>query len=220
MKRKQKIIISIAIIIAVVVSVMAYIFIQSKPKTTPFSDANSQSIQDTEPESATYKEYAALKGESYDKAFLSGMIVHHSVAMTMSEQAGASTKREEILNLTTEINDAQSKGMMEMIALQTKFGFPITNGHDMSNMGNAGASMDAMMTMSEELQGLTGEAFDKKFLESMVIHHKDAMDMSRSAQTNARSQEVKDLARSIISNQQQEIDQMKAWQIEWGFVDQ
>ena len=49
---------------------------------------------------------------------------------------------------------------------------------------------------------------DKQFLKSMIPHHASAILMCTKA--NLQDAEIKDLCQSIISSQQQEIDQMKA----------
>ena len=49
---------------------------------------------------------------------------------------------------------------------------------------------------------------DKQFLKSMIPHHASAILMCTKA--NIQDAEIKDLCQSIISSQQQEIDQMKA----------
>ena len=49
---------------------------------------------------------------------------------------------------------------------------------------------------------------DKQFLRSMIPHHASAILMCEKA--DIQDPEIKDLCQSIISSQQQEIDQMKA----------
>jgi uncharacterized protein (DUF305 family) len=49
---------------------------------------------------------------------------------------------------------------------------------------------------------------DRQFLKSMIPHHAGAILMCE--ETNLEDPEIKDLCNSIIANQQQEIDQMKA----------
>jgi len=49
---------------------------------------------------------------------------------------------------------------------------------------------------------------DKQFLKSMIPHHASAILMCE--QTNIQDPEIKDLCKSIISSQQEEINQMKA----------
>jgi hypothetical protein len=77
-------------------------------------------------------------------------------------------------------------------------------------------SMDDMATM---LDGKTGDAFDKAFIEGMIPHHQGAIDMAKAAQKYAKHQEIKDMADAIISAQQSEIDMMKQWQKAWGYTE-
>lgn len=84
-------------------------------------------------------------------------------------------------------------------------------------MGN-GASMsmaDMMTSMNAELEGKTGDLFDQAFLAEMIVHHQGAVEMAELALTNAKHQELKDLATGIISAQNKEIAEMKLWQTDW-----
>ena len=77
-------------------------------------------------------------------------------------------------------------------------------------------SMEEMMnTMNAELEGKTGDEFDKAFMAEMTVHHQGAIVMAELALKNAKHQEIKDLASAIISAQKEEISDMKAWQKEW-----
>jgi uncharacterized protein (DUF305 family) len=93
------------------------------------------------------------------------------------------------------------------------------NSHMMSDgttMANSGSDMNSMMAnMNAGLQGKTGDAFDQEFLAEMIVHHQGAVQMAQLALTNAKHQEIKDLAQGIISAQDKEIAEMKAWQKSW-----
>ncbi|MEO5646679.1 MAG: DUF305 domain-containing protein [Candidatus Paceibacterota bacterium] len=87
---------------------------------------------------------------------------------------------------------------------------------DGSMMGNNRSDMTSMMSsMNADLQGKTGDTFDQAFLSEMIVHHQGAIDMAKLAQTNAKHQEIKDLAGNIITAQTKEIAEMKAWQKSW-----
>lgn len=89
---------------------------------------------------------------------------------------------------------------------------------DGSMMGSGGQTMgmaDMMASMNAELEGKTGDAFDQAFLSEMIVHHQGAVEMAQLALTNAKHQEIKDLAKAIISAQNEEIADMKMWQNEW-----
>ena len=56
---------------------------------------------------------------------------------------------------------------------------------------------------------------DRHFIEEMIPHHEDAVSMSELALTKAEHTELRDLARAIIQNQTQEIDDMRSWYLSW-----
>lgn len=72
--------------------------------------------------------------------------------------------------------------------------------------------------MQTNISGKTGDDYDRAFIQAMIDHHQGAIDMARSAGSNAKHQELKDLAGQIISSQQAEIEQMRAWQQQWGYA--
>jgi hypothetical protein len=88
--------------------------------------------------------------------------------------------------------------------------------HDMNAMNHDMADM-SMNDMTKELKGLTGDDFDKMFVDSMIAHHQGAIDMANLAKTNAKHQEVKDMADDIISAQSKEIEMMKKWKVDWKY---
>jgi uncharacterized protein (DUF305 family) len=85
-----------------------------------------------------------------------------------------------------------------------------------SMMGSHGMNM-SMEEMSDSLKALTGDDFDKAFIEMMIDHHQGAIDMANLAKTNAKHQEIKDLSDDIVSAQSTEIQQMRDWQRLWNY---
>ena len=84
-------------------------------------------------------------------------------------------------------------------------------------MEQSGTSSLSMSDMVTNLNGKTGDAFDKEFLAGMIVHHQGAIDMAKLAAAQAKHQEVKDLANNIVAAQNREIAQMQAWQKNWGY---
>src|SRR5687768_8457592 len=74
-----------------------------------------------------------------------------------------------------------------------------------------------MHDMTHELERKTGDDFDRAFLAMMIEHHEGAVDMAAMANARAKHAEIKDLAAKIDAAQKSEIDQMKQWQLEWGY---
>lgn len=76
-----------------------------------------------------------------------------------------------------------------------------------------------MGDMNAMLDGKSGDAFDKAFIEAMIPHHQGAIDMAEAALERAGHDEIKAMARDIIEAQQREIDMMEGWLSAWGLND-
>lgn len=88
-----------------------------------------------------------------------------------------------------------------------------TEKHNMSTMtGNMENSMDSMLS---GLKNKTGDEFDKAFILEMITHHQGAVKMAEAALQNAKHQEIKELAKAIISAQNKEIQDLELWQEQW-----
>lgn len=203
------------VIIAVVIVAGGLVAWQvtGKKSDTPDTKTSTNNV------SAMQKQYEGYKGEKYDQMFLAGMIAHHHGAIDMANLALANAKHQEIKDLANAIVTAQTSEITSMTSWQTQWGYPATSG---ANMQDHSAMMmeDEMASMTNELKGKTGDAFDKAFLTQMIAHHQEAIDMSTPAATNASHQEVKTLASNIIGAQSKEISQMKSWQTQWGYKTQ
>ena len=99
---------------------------------------------------------------------------------------------------------------------------PMASGVDHSNMPgmDASAAASPMGSMSGMDNGSMGAAtsdapYDAQFIDSMMEHHTGAITMAEDALTKAERQEIKDLAQTIINDQQKEVDQLKSWRQEW-----
>jgi len=172
----------------------------------------------TDTNSTGSSKYATLKGEDFDEAYIADMLAHHEGAIAMSEMAGAGSDRKEILDLSQAIMQSQSQELVLMQELQSKCGYVLTMGGHASHSGMGNEMSGEMMNMGEGLKDLKGSEFDKMFLELMIEHHQQAIDMSQYADENAGHQEIKDLAKAVIVAQKAEIIQMKQWQKDWGYA--
>jgi uncharacterized protein (DUF305 family) len=58
--------------------------------------------------------------------------------------------------------------------------------------------------------------FDQAFIDAMVPHHREAIEMAKAAQTRGLTQpDLEKIANDIMSSQQREIDQMLDWREQW-----
>lgn len=214
-------------LIALITGVLAVVGIGSWYVVTDRQtvEKNNQQANNTEVVEVTEtsnSKFATLTGEAFDEAYIADMLAHHEGAINMSEMVGAATERQALIKLAQSIMETQSQEYMQMLTWQKEWGYEKTIGGHGTHGGEASdASSDmvtSMVVMTDALMGLKGEEFDKYFLALMIEHHQQAVEMSKFADTNASHQEIKDIAKEVISAQEAEIAQMKQWQKEWGLV--
>lgn len=213
MTRTNKIILSLAIV--AVAGVATWYFVTTKQASDKSQQQASSSADVAQGDD---NKFATLKGEAFDEAYIADMIAHHEGAVNMAEMANGAAERQELKAMAQDIIKTQSQEIAKMRTWQTEWGYEQTMGGHGSHSGMANSMSGDMMNMGAELIDLTGAAFDKKFLELMVVHHEQAVEMSKYADANASHAEVKDLAVMVISAQEREIAQMKQWQKNWGYA--
>jgi len=118
-------------------------------------------------------------------------------------------------NTAVNSNNAGMMGMMGMrqIGNQQSYSRGMNQMHEQM-MGDRSMSMEDMVG---NLEGKTGDEFDKSFISEMIDHHQGAIDMAQLAKTYAKHDEIKNLANDIISAQTTEINMMREWQTGWGY---
>lgn len=78
-------------------------------------------------------------------------------------------------------------------------------------------SSRSMDDMTADLQGKTGDEYDKVFISSMITHHEGAVAMAKLSAQKAKHDEIKKMSDDVISAQEKEISEMKQWQMNWGY---
>lgn len=212
MNKKSISIIGVSLLL--VLSVAAYAIYKNGESNS--SDVQTAQTVQADTSSDTYKQYAAMTGETYDRNFIANMIAHHQGAVDMAKAAQSNAKHSELKTMADNIVTAQEKEIADMLAWQKDWGYPSTSAENMQDHSAMGM-MDSMSGMMTELKGKTGDDFDKAFLEQMILHHQGAIDMAAPGKDNASRQEVKDLSSAIVNDQMKEIAQMRTWQNEWGY---
>ena len=89
---------------------------------------------------------------------------------------------------------------------------PASHGSPSSNHSEMSHADHSEMKSSE---GAASAPIELQFLDSMIAHHKGAVEMASLAETRAQHDELKDLAADIISDQEREIAKMSMWRDEW-----
>ncbi|BAZ46892.1 hypothetical protein NIES4102_39380 (plasmid) [Chondrocystis sp. NIES-4102] len=98
-----------------------------------------------------------------------------------------------------------------MMSMASTAGTNSTNNQEMP----MNQCMGMMGMMSMDLEALKNAPdFDQAFIEQMIPHHKMAVMMAGMILDSDRP-EMRDLAKSIIQAQSNEIEQMRQWQQTW-----
>ncbi|HPX36661.1 MAG TPA: DUF305 domain-containing protein [Mycobacterium sp.] len=144
-----------------------------------------------------------------DVLFAQLMIPHHEQAVTLAAMVPDRSANPEVRALAEKIASAQQPEITTMKDQLKRWGInPAEMPHE---SGHAGMSMQGMVGDDTlvKLEGLKGADFDTLWLQSMIGHHQGAIEMAKVEAKAGKSPEMMTLARSIISAQQAEIDQMK-----------
>lgn len=80
------------------------------------------------------------------------------------------------------------------------------------NTGNMGGMEHSTM---EGSPNAASAPYDLQFIDTMSMHHKGAIDMATLAETRAQHTEVKQLAASIVGDQERQVAKMSQWRDSW-----
>lgn len=160
-----------------------------------------------------------------DVAFAQGMIPHHHQAIMMSDTLLAKPGiQPDVVSLATDIKNTQAPEIDQMRGWLQQWGAGNTMpghgmpGHqmpaqDMPGMGGMPAmgQMPGMMSPADmaALQNAQGADASRLFLTQMIVHHEGAITMSQTELDNGQYPATLELARAIITAQQEEITKMR-----------
>ena len=140
-----------------------------------------------------------------DVEFAQMMSVHHEGAIVMADLAAKSGNTEGVRKLAGRISAAQGPEIDKMRAWLTAWGAPNGAATSMEGMDMSG---DAQTSAMDELRGLTGADFDRRFLELMTVHHRSAVTMAETELSAGKDPAALALAQTIADTQKAEITEM------------
>lgn len=146
-------------------------------------------------------------GGDADRAFLESMIPHHESAIEMATLAKRRAEHPQVMELADAIVTAQSREIRQIEGIHQRL-------FDEKVSPNADAHEDlGLMESTAELKRV--KPFDEAFIDMMVGHHQGAIRMARAVHDQSDDDEVRSLAKSIVSAQSKEIEQMNEWRRAW-----
>ncbi|MDP4505482.1 DUF305 domain-containing protein [Nonomuraea turcica] len=141
-----------------------------------------------------------------DVTFARMMIPHHEQAVDMADLAATRASDPEIKELAAKIKAEQDPEIRTMRGWLTEWGKPESDPE-----GHMGHGMPGMMSAQDmkKLEAAKGKRFDKLFTEQMIAHHKGAIEMARTEQADGSNPQAKELAKTIETTQQTEVEQLR-----------
>ncbi|GAA4289121.1 DUF305 domain-containing protein [Georgenia daeguensis] len=139
----------------------------------------------------------------FEVDFLTGMIDHHAMAVSMAEMCLEEGVHDELIATCESIITSQSTQIEQMQAwLQDWYGIDYEPGT------SSGGSMN-------HLANLSGEEFEVAFMRSMIRHHWGAIREAEKCFDNAEHPDLLTLCEDIYTAQLEEIEQMQTWLDDW-----
>jgi len=146
-----------------------------------------------------------------DVTFVQQMFPHHAQAVDMAALVDGRTATPAVLQLAAKIKGEQKPEMDTMTSMLTSWGKPAPSAAMNGMAGMDHSAMPGMMSAADmsTLSGLSGTAFDQKWLSMMTAHHQGASTMATTELSTGSNPDAKKLATNITSAQQAEIAQMR-----------
>lgn len=87
--------------------------------------------------------------------------------------------------------------------------------HQSGSHGAAGHDMANMQSMHKSSPNAAKAPYEQQFLDTMTMHHQMAMHMASLVESRSANQELKDMAKKMMAEQEKEIAQLKGWKEQW-----
>ena len=174
-----------------------------KPMTTEMGDMHGM-MQRKDMQSMMHS-MMQMPTSQFDQSFLQNMIHHHSGAIDMSHIVVQNATHLELRQFAQKVIDTQSQQNQEMSIW-------------LKNLFKSSASMAPMPIdeqTTKQLRSLSGRDLEIQYMQAMIVHHQEAVEMGRMAEQKAERLEIKELATSIVTEQSTEISQLNQWLSDW-----
>lgn len=152
-----------------------------------------------------------LSGQDFDIAYMSQMIEHHKGAIEMAEAALKASENENVRGAAQSILDVQAAEITQLTDWLSSWYNVAPDQAQMDMMrSDMKPMMDQAMTNMTPMAGMD-MPIDRSFLEGMIVHHQDAVNMSQLCLEKANQAELKTFCQGVIDTQTQEIAQYQTW---------
>lgn len=134
-----------------------------------------------------------------DLRYIDGMLAHHESALYMAKQAINNSSRSEIRELSHAIIKLDQNGIDRLYNMKKQL---YNNSQKISQF-------------QKNNLGYSDNQFDLRFLNAMIIHHEEAINVSREVLTKSYRTEILNEANNTISFLTENENQLKQWRETW-----
>lgn len=159
---------------------------------------------------------ARVMGAPYhnaSRAFIDLMIPHHEMALMMSQHAIDAARSDSVKALAKDMLDRQRKELADLkAARRALFGSDSTRASMMEGMMPMMTQMMGMQhdsAMTGRMMGQMMADFDRMFLQHMVSHHQEGIDIALLAEHSQAAAQVKALAVKSRESQERDLARMR-----------
>ncbi len=150
----------------------------------------------------------------YDLHYIDMTIMHHEQGIEMARLAQEKGTDARVKNFAKKTGDDQQRDMLVLrghrqhwYSDRPRMDHSQMMAHMQDMPGHHNMKMDHEADLLK-LKTAEGREFDRLFLDTMTMHHKMAVEMSKEATTKAEHVEIKEFARKTVAKQQGEIAEM------------
>jgi|GEM_PF-513307 len=173
-------------------------------KTTSASAVQQDSIANRHgmSEAVSYNTHGTMSGQRSfnDRAYLSGMIVHHEAALDMAREVLKRGKDPQVMRWAENILRTQNNEIGQMRSWLKAMG-----GENVQAAELMSRSMHKMMAVP------AGGNADRNFVTMMIEHHAGAVEMASQAARYSNNPKVVRLSKEIVDAQTREINAYEKW---------
>lgn len=101
------------------------------------------------------------------------------------------------------------------IALAALAAFALSANATHQHQSGASRDMANMQSMHKSSPNAAKAPYEQQFLDTMAMHHQMAIHMASLVESRAAHQDLKELAKKMMAEQEKEIAQIKGWKDQW-----
>jgi uncharacterized protein (DUF305 family) len=151
-------------------------------------------------------------GRDTERAFLQSMVPHDTSSVGMARVAEQEARSRFVKDLARHIRASQTSEIRRMGPIHLRlFGRPLEPDPTVHDRLGLTAQQAGTDSLGGEAMLRGRRPFDRAFVDEMVPHHRGAIAMAMAVLAKSQDDEIRSLARTIVTTRQDEIARMEAF---------